>query len=73
MLDEEYSVESQPCQSCSRRQMLSRSALGFGGLALASMLTEEALAAGIKKFVVKPTKRHELVTAIRTVLDEQEG
>ena len=34
---------------------------------------EEALAAGIKKFVVKPTKRHELVTAIRTVLDEQEG
>ena len=33
---------------------------------------EEALAAGIKKFVVKPTKRHELVTAVRTVLDAQD-
>ncbi|VAX41063.1 hypothetical protein MNBD_PLANCTO02-1021, partial [hydrothermal vent metagenome] len=28
-------------QTCSRREMLSRSAIGFGSLALASMLQEE--------------------------------
>ncbi len=64
-------MDSQPCQGCSRRQMLSRSALGFGGLALAAMLTEEALAAGASpsraKSPLAPSKPHFRARAKRVI------